>query len=762
MGETRDPLPRRARRGRPAGRARRGRHGVRRARRVDPDGAAGGHAATTRSSSSSPTRPRDAALAATVEALRGHRARRSRRGDAASMRRARRASEATVTVGARRGAASSRSTATGCRSRRRRRWSRLGEGGTPLVESALALRAAPAREVWLKVEGANPTGSFKDRGMTVAISNAVEEGARRSSARRPATPRRRRRRTPSRAGLTRVVLVPHGQDRRRASWRRRSCTARRSCRSRAASTTACGSPASSPTPTRCALVNSVNPTATGGPEDRRLRDRRRPRRRARRARPAGRQRRQHHRRTGRATASTPRPGAADRRRGCGASRPRARRRSCAASRSLAARDGRDRDPRRQPGLLAAGDGGARRVRRPDRVPSPTSRSCPRSATLPREEGVFVEPASAAGVAGLLELAAAGPGARRLARRVHRHRPRLKDIDTALRRTTVPCVDDVVDADVARGAPALAWAAADRRRGRPRPSGPVPSRPGDQRQPRPRLRQLRARALDLYDERRRPGVGRRASRRGRRARAPARCRATRRTWWCAPCARGVRRARRAVPGLRLHAAQPIPHGRGLGSSAAAIVAGLVAAQALVDDGDASDGSTPPCSRWRPSSRVTRTTSPPACSAGSRSPGRRPDGAAPSASSPTVGAVAARARPSRLPTETARSAAAGAGAARRRRVNAARGRPAGGGADRPTRAAAGGDRGPAAPAATARRRCPQRRAGAGAAGRRARGGRVRGRPDRAGPSPWRRDRCCRCPRAGRSCGCGWIASGARVVG
>ena len=32
-------------------------------------------------------------------------------------------------------------------------------------------------EVWLKFEGANPTGSFKDRGMTMAISRAVDEGA---------------------------------------------------------------------------------------------------------------------------------------------------------------------------------------------------------------------------------------------------------------------------------------------------------------------------------------------------------------------------------------------------------------------------------------------------------------------------------------------------------------------------------------------------------------------------------------------------------
>ena len=53
----------------------------------------------------------------------------------------------------------------------------LLEGGTPLVP-APRLSERVRAEVWLKVEGANPTGSFKDRGMTVAISKALEEGAK--------------------------------------------------------------------------------------------------------------------------------------------------------------------------------------------------------------------------------------------------------------------------------------------------------------------------------------------------------------------------------------------------------------------------------------------------------------------------------------------------------------------------------------------------------------------------------------------------------
>ena len=53
----------------------------------------------------------------------------------------------------------------------------LREGGTPLVQAG-ALSQTLGCEVWLKYEGANPTGSFKDRGMTMAISKAAEEGAK--------------------------------------------------------------------------------------------------------------------------------------------------------------------------------------------------------------------------------------------------------------------------------------------------------------------------------------------------------------------------------------------------------------------------------------------------------------------------------------------------------------------------------------------------------------------------------------------------------
>ena len=54
----------------------------------------------------------------------------------------------------------------------------LGEGGTPLILSPrLSEIVGRDCQVYLKYEGLNPTGSFKDRGMTVAVSKAAECGA---------------------------------------------------------------------------------------------------------------------------------------------------------------------------------------------------------------------------------------------------------------------------------------------------------------------------------------------------------------------------------------------------------------------------------------------------------------------------------------------------------------------------------------------------------------------------------------------------------
>jgi len=85
----------------------------------------------------------------------------------------------------------------------------LLEGGTPLVP-APRLSDRVRAEVWLKVEGANPTGSFKDRGMTMAISKAVEEGAKAVVCASTGNTSASAAAYAARAGLTCVVLIPDG------------------------------------------------------------------------------------------------------------------------------------------------------------------------------------------------------------------------------------------------------------------------------------------------------------------------------------------------------------------------------------------------------------------------------------------------------------------------------------------------------------------------------------------------------------------------
>ena len=54
----------------------------------------------------------------------------------------------------------------------------LGEGDTPLVESRKISRLLGCKSLHFKLEGCNPTGSFKDRGMVVAIAKAMESGSK--------------------------------------------------------------------------------------------------------------------------------------------------------------------------------------------------------------------------------------------------------------------------------------------------------------------------------------------------------------------------------------------------------------------------------------------------------------------------------------------------------------------------------------------------------------------------------------------------------
>jgi threonine synthase len=85
----------------------------------------------------------------------------------------------------------------------------LLEGGTPLVP-APRLSERVGATVWLKVEGANPTGSFKDRGMTMAISKAVEEGAKAVVCASTGNTSASAAAYAARAGLACAVLIPEG------------------------------------------------------------------------------------------------------------------------------------------------------------------------------------------------------------------------------------------------------------------------------------------------------------------------------------------------------------------------------------------------------------------------------------------------------------------------------------------------------------------------------------------------------------------------
>ncbi|MGB2711100.1 MAG: threonine synthase [Conexibacter sp.] len=86
----------------------------------------------------------------------------------------------------------------------------LGEGSTPLVH-APAISERVGAEVWLKLEGLNPTGSFKDRGMTCAVSAAVREGAKAVICASTGNTSASAAAYAARAGIRCAVLVPEGK-----------------------------------------------------------------------------------------------------------------------------------------------------------------------------------------------------------------------------------------------------------------------------------------------------------------------------------------------------------------------------------------------------------------------------------------------------------------------------------------------------------------------------------------------------------------------
>src|SRR5918998_614869 len=86
----------------------------------------------------------------------------------------------------------------------------LGEGSTPLIEAPVISELVGAR-VLLKVEGANPTSSFKDRGMTVAVSRAAGAGAEAVICASTGNTAASAAAYAARAGLRGAVIVPEGK-----------------------------------------------------------------------------------------------------------------------------------------------------------------------------------------------------------------------------------------------------------------------------------------------------------------------------------------------------------------------------------------------------------------------------------------------------------------------------------------------------------------------------------------------------------------------
>jgi len=87
----------------------------------------------------------------------------------------------------------------------------LGEGSTPLLSAPRLAEWVGVSELFLKFEGLNPTGSFKDRGMVVAVAKAIEEGARTVLCASTGNTAASAAAYAARAGITAGVLLPRGK-----------------------------------------------------------------------------------------------------------------------------------------------------------------------------------------------------------------------------------------------------------------------------------------------------------------------------------------------------------------------------------------------------------------------------------------------------------------------------------------------------------------------------------------------------------------------
>ena len=87
----------------------------------------------------------------------------------------------------------------------------LGEGDTPLVRSMTLERELGVGELYFKFEGCNPTGSFKDRGMVVAVAKAVENGSKRIICASTGNTSAAAAAYGARFGLETIVVIPQGK-----------------------------------------------------------------------------------------------------------------------------------------------------------------------------------------------------------------------------------------------------------------------------------------------------------------------------------------------------------------------------------------------------------------------------------------------------------------------------------------------------------------------------------------------------------------------
>ena len=87
----------------------------------------------------------------------------------------------------------------------------LGEGGTPLVRCDELARATGCGELYFKLEGCNPTGSFKDRGMVVAVAKALEGGSKAIMCASTGNTSASAAAYAAYCGLTAIIVVPKGK-----------------------------------------------------------------------------------------------------------------------------------------------------------------------------------------------------------------------------------------------------------------------------------------------------------------------------------------------------------------------------------------------------------------------------------------------------------------------------------------------------------------------------------------------------------------------